>query len=135
MLFLLFLSFLSFWTSSVFAAFGYTSDSTHFTVDAGSANSLVFKVNRANGDISSILYRGVQLQQPSPYSHINSGLGTATVSATTISSTLAPHIPLLMQLVLILGKARMSRLRLWLAALHSTMLSGRETALSLWQHT
>ncbi|KAL7273879.1 hypothetical protein RUND412_003240 [Rhizina undulata] len=70
--------------NTAFAAFGYTSDSTYFTVDAGSTNSLVFKVNKSNGDITSIVYRGVELQNQSPYSHINSGLGTATVSATTI---------------------------------------------------
>ncbi|RPB16675.1 putative rhamnogalacturonate lyase A [Morchella conica CCBAS932] len=79
-------AFLGFLTPLAHAAFGYTSDSTHFTVDANSANPLIFKVAKANGDITSILYRGVQLQQQSPYSHINSGLGTATVSASTIGS-------------------------------------------------
>ncbi|TGZ81516.1 Rhamnogalacturonase B [Ascodesmis nigricans] len=70
--------------SAALAAFGLTSDSSSYTVDAGSANPLIFKVSRSNCDITSILYRGRQLQKQSPYSHINSGLGTATVSARVI---------------------------------------------------
>lgn len=70
--------------SPVLAAFGLTQDSNHFIVDTGSSNSLVYKVNKRNGDIASIVFRGTELQHASPYSHINSGLGSATVSATTI---------------------------------------------------
>ncbi|RPA99606.1 putative rhamnogalacturonate lyase A [Choiromyces venosus 120613-1] len=83
---ILVLSTLVFWTVPALSAFGYTSDSTHFTMDAGSTNPFIFKVNKSNGDITSILYKGVELQQQSPYSHINCGLGTATVSAAIVNS-------------------------------------------------
>lgn len=75
----------AFYTATALAAFGLTSDSSSYTVDAGSANPLVYKVSRTNCDITSILYRGRQLQKAGPYSHINSGLGTATVSAKVVS--------------------------------------------------
>lgn len=72
--------------SSTLAAFGLTSDSSSYTVDAGSANPLIFKVSRSNCDITSIFYRGRQLQKQAPYSHINSGLGSGTsVSAKVVS--------------------------------------------------
>lgn len=70
--------------SPAFAAFGVVQDGSHFVVDAGSANPLVYKVNRSNCDISSIVYRGTEVQNAAPYSHIGSGLGSATVSAQTI---------------------------------------------------
>ena len=76
---------LSLWTSATSAAFGLSSDSTYFTVDAGSANPLIFKVNKNNCDITSILYRGVELQNQNPYSHLISGLGNGVnVQGTTI---------------------------------------------------
>lgn len=78
------LAVLSLWTGATSAAFGLTSDSSYFTVDAGSSNPLVYKVARSTCDITSILYRGVELQKNNPYSHINSGLGSGTsVSGTT----------------------------------------------------
>lgn len=63
------------------AAFGVTQDSRHFIVDTGSSNSLVFQVNRNNGDIASLNFRGTEFQNASPYSHIGSGLGSASVSS------------------------------------------------------
>jgi rhamnogalacturonan endolyase len=76
---------LSLWTTATSAAFGLSQDSSYFTVDAGSTNSLVYKVSRSTCDITSILYRGIELQNNNPYSHINSGLGSGTsVSGTTI---------------------------------------------------
>ncbi|KAG8964061.1 hypothetical protein FRC03_002267 [Tulasnella sp. 419] len=69
------------------AAFGVTSSGGYYTVDTGAANPFIFKVNQANCDITSLLFQGVEYQYSSQTSHINSGLGSATVSATTISST------------------------------------------------
>lgn len=71
--------------ASVFAAFGLTTTSTQYTVDTGAG--LVFKVDRANGNIPSIKYNGVELNDSTKSSHINSGIGstgtTATASATS----------------------------------------------------
>ncbi|KAF4547948.1 Rhamnogalacturonate lyase A [Elsinoe fawcettii] len=69
------------------AAFGYTSVSGGYQIDAGSANPLVFLVKSASCDITSILYRGVQLQD-STASHIGSGLGTASVSVKQSGDTI-----------------------------------------------
>lgn len=64
------------------AAFGITTSSDSYVIDAGSANDLVFTVSRTNCDITSINHFGSELQYKSTGSHIGSGLGSATVSAT-----------------------------------------------------
>lgn len=69
---------------STLAAFGVTSSGGNYVVDCGSTNSLVFKVSQTSGDINSIVYMGTEYQYASQGSHIGSGLGTATVAATTI---------------------------------------------------
>jgi rhamnogalacturonan endolyase len=69
--------------AAVRAAFGVTTSGNNYVVDAGSANALVFTVNRANCDITSIRYRGVELQSSEKGTHIGSGLGAAA-SATTV---------------------------------------------------
>ncbi|KAF2819967.1 Rhamnogalacturonase B [Ophiobolus disseminans] len=74
-------------SSSARAAFGATQSGDIITVDAGSANALVFTVNAKSCDIKSIKYRGEELQYASTGTHISSGLGTATVKYETISST------------------------------------------------
>jgi rhamnogalacturonan endolyase len=71
------------------AAFGLTSNSNSFVVDAGSSNSLVVTVDRKSCDIKSILYRGEELQYKSTGSHISSGLGSATVSGEVVASQYA----------------------------------------------
>lgn len=61
------------------ADFGLTSDATYFTVDTG--GGLVFKIRRADygsstqspGDIASMVYQGVQYQDASRGSQVNSG--------------------------------------------------------------
>ncbi|KAG7039202.1 rhamnogalacturonase B [Colletotrichum scovillei] len=63
--------------------FGLTTSDTSYTIDTN--GGLVFEVNRTNGDITSLLYNGVQFQSTSKMSQINSGLGTSTVTADTIS--------------------------------------------------
>ncbi|KAI8309818.1 Rhamnogalacturonate lyase A [Colletotrichum sp. SAR11_59] len=65
------------------AAFGLaTGNSTTYTVDTN--GGLVFEVNKANGDITSLLYNGVEYQGTSKMSQINSGLGASTVTAETV---------------------------------------------------
>ncbi|KAK7911528.1 rhamnogalacturonase [Apiospora marii] len=71
--------------STAFAAFGFTKSGNNYVVDAGSDNPLVFTVSGGSCDITSIKYRGVELQDRQG-SHISSGLGSATVSATTINN-------------------------------------------------
>lgn len=64
------------------AAFGITTNDDSYVIDAGSANSLAFTVSRESCDITSINYYGSELQYASKGSHIGSGLGSATVTAT-----------------------------------------------------
>ncbi|KAG9079128.1 hypothetical protein FS749_008799 [Ceratobasidium sp. UAMH 11750] len=68
------------------AAFGVTSSGGKYVVDAGSSNSFVMQINQANCDITSLVYRGTEYQYQSTFSHISSGLGSATVSATVVNS-------------------------------------------------
>jgi rhamnogalacturonan endolyase len=63
------------------AAFGVTSSGGFYTVDTGAG--LVFKVSQSSGDITSIQFNGTEYQATDKNSHIASGLGSATVTATT----------------------------------------------------
>lgn len=79
-------------SSSALAAFGVTKSGSNFIVDAGSSNALVFTVNGANCDITSIKYRGEEFQYASKGSHISSGLGSAEVSSAIIGSSSHPLV-------------------------------------------
>jgi rhamnogalacturonan endolyase len=57
------ITFLSLWAHVATAAFGYTSSGGYYTIDAGSSNPFVFKVNQANCDITSLVYRGVEVKE------------------------------------------------------------------------
>jgi rhamnogalacturonan endolyase len=59
--------------------FGFTNSGGVITVTTGAG--LVFKVNNSNGDLTSLKYNGLELQNQSRFSHVESGLG-ATVTAT-----------------------------------------------------
>ncbi|MEY4489841.1 MAG: hypothetical protein RIQ79_2349 [Verrucomicrobiota bacterium] len=74
--------------ASAFAAFGLTTSSTQYTVDTG--GGLVFKVDRANGNIPSIAWNGTELNDTAKPSGIASGLGSTgtTVSAVTSGSNI-----------------------------------------------
>ena len=87
---LLLLSVLAF-TSSVFAAFGFTKSGSNYVVDAGSSNSLVFTVNGGSCDITSIKYRGTELQA-SGGTQLSSGLGSATVKVESVAASMLPGI-------------------------------------------
>lgn len=78
------------------AAFGITTSSSAYVIDAGSSNPLKFTVSRTNCDITSINFYGSELQYQSTGSHIGSGLGSsATVTATESGESGAhqDHIP------------------------------------------
>jgi len=79
--------YVSLFVSGALAAFGYTSSGGNYVIDAGSANPLIFTVSQSNCDIRSIKYRGTELQYGSTGTHINSGLGSATVSVNQISGS------------------------------------------------
>jgi rhamnogalacturonan endolyase len=69
------------------AAFGYTDDGSHYVVDTGA--HLVFKVSKTNGDLTSLVYRGVEYQgYGGMNSHIESGLGASTVTIRQSGSTI-----------------------------------------------
>jgi rhamnogalacturonan endolyase len=69
------------------AAFGYTDDGSNYVVDTGA--NLVFKVSKTNGDLTSLVYRGTEYQgYGGKNSHIESGLGTSTVTISQSGSTI-----------------------------------------------
>ncbi|KAI5860905.1 polysaccharide lyase family 4 protein [Durotheca rogersii] len=77
--------------SSVLAAFGFTKSGSNYDIDAGSSNSLVFTVNGGSCDITSIKYRGTELQD-SQGTHLSSGLGTATVTVESITASSVNYV-------------------------------------------
>lgn len=72
--------------SEAFAAFGFTQSGSNYVIDAGSSNALVFTVNGGSCDITSIKYRGTELQS-SQGTHLSSGLGTATVKVESVTAS------------------------------------------------
>ncbi|KII94556.1 polysaccharide lyase family 4 protein [Plicaturopsis crispa FD-325 SS-3] len=68
----------SYATSAAYAAFGITDNDSNFVVDTG--GGLVFTVNTANGDITSLKYAGYECQDQTKFSQLSSGLGSATVT-------------------------------------------------------
>ena len=72
--------------ASAFAAFGYTDTGTAYSVDTGAG--LVFAVNKSSGDITSVVYNGVEYRSTTGrFSQLSSGLGTATVTPETDGAT------------------------------------------------
>jgi rhamnogalacturonan endolyase len=68
-----------------FAAWGYTDDGKNYVVDTGA--SLVVKVSKTNGDMTSINYAGVEYNgQSGKNSHVESGLGASTVTINQYTS-------------------------------------------------
>ncbi|MDQ0906768.1 rhamnogalacturonan lyase B N-terminal domain-containing protein [Streptomyces canus] len=69
------------------ASFGWSDDGSNYVVDTGA--SLVFKVSKTNGDLTSLVYKGTQYQgYGGKNSHIESGLGTSTVSIKQSGTTI-----------------------------------------------
>ncbi|KAF8736188.1 Polysaccharide lyase family 4 protein, partial [Rhizoctonia solani] len=67
-----------------FAGFGVKESGSSFVVDTD--GGLVFTVNKQSGDITSMLYNGIQAQDQTKFSHIGSGLGNAPCSWTKIGN-------------------------------------------------
>ncbi|MFM9608921.1 rhamnogalacturonase B precursor [Streptomyces sp. V2] len=69
------------------AGFGWSDDGSNYVVDTGA--SLVFKVSKSNGDLSSLVYKGTEYQgYGGKNSHIESGLGSSTVTIAQSGSTI-----------------------------------------------
>lgn len=65
--------------------FSFKDDGKFFVIDCGSKPETVVKVDKANGNLRSILVEGAELQKNARGSHINSGFGkTAKVTAKAI---------------------------------------------------
>jgi len=63
------------------ASWGYTDDGSNGSL-------LVFKVSKTNGDITSMVYNGVEYNgYQGKNSQVESGLGTSTVTIQSYSST------------------------------------------------
>lgn len=69
-----------------------TTDSA-YTVDTGSSNPFTATISRSSCDITSLNFYGTEYQYSSTYSHIASGLGSATVSYTTSGKNMPCILP------------------------------------------
>lgn len=84
---------LFFLPSEVMAAFSLTTNSGYYQVDTGAG--LVFRVATSDGSINYLSYNGINYQEPSKGTHVNSGIGgvltnnTISVQATNISNSFA----------------------------------------------
>ncbi|MER5596743.1 rhamnogalacturonan lyase B N-terminal domain-containing protein [Streptomyces sp. NPDC002265] len=69
------------------AGFGWSDNGSEYVVDTGA--SLVFKVSKTNGDLTSLVYRGTEYQgYGGKNSHVESGLGTSTVGIAQSGTTI-----------------------------------------------
>ncbi|MEU5889784.1 rhamnogalacturonan lyase B N-terminal domain-containing protein [Streptomyces sp. NPDC047461] len=74
-------------SSASAAAFGYQDDGKNYVIDTGA--SLVFKVSKSTGDITSLAYKGKEYEgYGGRHSHVESGLGTSTVTILQSGSTI-----------------------------------------------
>ncbi|MFF4351901.1 rhamnogalacturonan lyase B N-terminal domain-containing protein [Streptomyces sp. NPDC001530] len=74
-------------SSASAATFGYTDDGSNYVVDTGA--SLVFKVSKSTGDITSLAYKGKEYEgYGGKHSHVESGLGASTVTVKKSGSTI-----------------------------------------------
>ncbi|KAJ3513572.1 hypothetical protein NLJ89_g2873 [Agrocybe chaxingu] len=67
-----------------FAAFGVTTSGSGMVVDSGAG--LVTTINTSNGDITSLIFNGKQLQDSSKFTHLSSGLGSATLTSSVANN-------------------------------------------------
>ncbi|MFG3020098.1 rhamnogalacturonan lyase B N-terminal domain-containing protein [Streptomyces sp. NPDC048254] len=74
-------------TTAAAASFGWSDDGSNYVVDTGA--SLVFKVSKTNGDLTSLVYKGTEYQgYGGKNSHVESGLGTSTVTIAQSGTTI-----------------------------------------------
>ncbi|MDX3450641.1 rhamnogalacturonan lyase B N-terminal domain-containing protein [Streptomyces sp. ME02-8801-2C] len=83
-------------SSASAATFGHTDDGSNFVVNTGA--SLVFKISKKTGDLTSLVYRGKEYEgYGGRHSHVESGLGASTVTVRQSGSTIlvkAVHGPI-----------------------------------------
>jgi rhamnogalacturonan endolyase len=66
-------------SSASAATFGHKDDGANYVIDTGA--SLVFKVSKSTGDITSLVYKGKEYEgYGGKHSHVESGLGASTVT-------------------------------------------------------
>ncbi|MER5183022.1 rhamnogalacturonan lyase B N-terminal domain-containing protein [Streptomyces sp. NPDC002896] len=69
------------------ATFGWSDDGSNYVIDTGA--SLVFKVSKSTGDLTSLVYRGKEYEgYGGKHSHVESGLGASTVTIKQSGSTI-----------------------------------------------
>ncbi|ELP69616.1 rhamnogalacturonan lyase B N-terminal domain-containing protein [Streptomyces turgidiscabies] len=74
-------------SSASAATFGHTDDGKNFVINTGA--SLVFKISKSTGDLTSLVYRGKEYEgYGGRHSHVESGLGASTVSIRQSGSTI-----------------------------------------------
>ena len=74
-------------SSASAAAFGYTDDGSNYVITTG--GSLVLKVSKSTGDITSLAYKGKEYEgYGGMHSHVESGLGASTVTIKQSGSTI-----------------------------------------------
>ncbi|MEU1009949.1 rhamnogalacturonan lyase B N-terminal domain-containing protein [Streptomyces sp. NPDC005890] len=74
-------------TAASAAGFGWSDDGSNYVVDTGAG--LVFKVSKTTGDLTSLAYKGTEYQgYGGKNSHIESGLGSSTVTLAQSGSTI-----------------------------------------------
>ncbi|MDX2822957.1 rhamnogalacturonase B precursor [Streptomyces ipomoeae] len=74
-------------SSASAAGFGHRDDGKNFVVDTGA--SLVFKVSKTTGDLTSLVYKGKEYEgYGGKHSHVESGLGASTVTILQSGSTI-----------------------------------------------
>lgn len=75
-------AFLFAWSATVWGI-SVTTATSSYTVNTESSYGFTVTISRTSCDITSLKYYGTEYQYSGTYSHIASGLGTATVSYTT----------------------------------------------------
>ncbi|WP_371550535.1 polysaccharide lyase family protein [Streptomyces sp. NBC_00554] len=74
-------------SSASAATFGYTDDGSNYVITTGA--SLVLKVSKSTGDITSLAYKGKEYEgYGGRHSHVESGLGASTVTIKLSGSTI-----------------------------------------------
>lgn len=87
-------------STTVASSFGVTAANGYLTVDSGAG--LVFQVQQAGGDITSIQYNGQELELPNDHSQLVSGIGaTTTYSVSSGVAKITLSTPTLVQYFLV----------------------------------
>ncbi|KAJ2903795.1 hypothetical protein MKZ38_009361 [Zalerion maritima] len=83
------LSLAGWFLAPVLADFGVTTSGSSYIIDSGDSDGFVVTVSTSDCSITSIVFRGTEYQYSGKTSHIASGLGSASVSYSIVSSSYA----------------------------------------------